>query len=281
MNENCKTGDVNRRMKMKTRAKILVLIGLAALIVGCESERCCLRPDYTPPAVPRGVTSVTGDWEVYLYWYPNNEVDLAGYNVYVGSEPEGYYTLIASTPSANFVDRDVVNGVTYYYAVSAYDYDGNESELSFDLVFDTPRPEGWDARLWDFHTFPNDAGYDFASQLVLPYTDSRADIFFEIDGGIPFMWRSSINTDIQDFGYTNSIDDVDYAPEYGWILMDWLELIEGHTYIVWTDDNHFAKFRVIQVGGTFLIFDWAYQLDRGNPELKLVRDRSPKAKSEF
>lgn len=265
---------------MKGKIGVTLLVFWTALLVGCEEERCCFRPDYTPPAMPRGVTSVTGDQEVYLYWYPNTEPDLVGYNIYVGSEPEGYYTLIASTPSANFVDCGVTNGRTYYYAVSAYDDYGNESELSMDLVFDTPRPEGWGARLWDFHTFANDAGYDFATQLVLPYTDSRADIFFEIDEGLPFMWRGNENTDMQDFGFTNSIDDVDYAPEYGWIQMDWLELVDGHTYIVWTDDNHFAKFRVIQIGSSFLVFDWAYQLDRGNPELKLIRERNQTVKED-
>jgi hypothetical protein len=252
----------------------LLLIGLVLLVLGCEEERCCLRPDYTPPAIPRGVTSVTGDWEVYLYWYPNNEPDLAGYNVYVGSSAEGYYTLIASTPSANFVDREVTNGRTYFYAVSAYDYDGNESELSTDLVFDTPRPEGWGARLWDFHTFPQDAGYNFATQLILPYTDGRADIYFEVDRGLPFIWRGNVHTDIQDFGYTYSLDDIDYAPEFGWIQMDWLELVEGHSYIVWTDDNHFAKFRVTGIGSDYITFDWAYQVDPGNPELKYVRKRN-------
>ncbi|MFQ6091765.1 MAG: hypothetical protein ACE5OR_03630 [bacterium] len=265
---------------MKRTMFLTLVIGCSALLMGCEDERCCLRPDYTPPAVPRGVTSVTGDREIYLYWYPNAEPDLAGYNVYVGSRAEGYYTLIASTPSANYIDRDVVNGRTYYYAVSAYDHDGNESELSMDLVFDTPRPEGWGVRLWDFRAFPNDAGYDFATQLVLPYTDSGADIFFEIDNGIPFMWRGNVNTDIQDFGYTNSVDDVDYAPEFGWIQMDWLELIAGHTYIVWTDDNHFAKFRVTEIGSNFITFDWAYQVDPGNPELKLVRKRNHRAKGD-
>ena len=263
---------------MKRKISLAVLILGAVMIVGCEDERCCFRPDYEPPAMPRGVTSVTGDQTVYLFWYPNTEHDLAGYNIYVGSEPEGYYTLIASTSSANFVDDGVENGHTYFYAISAYDYNGNESELSLDLVFDTPRPEGWGARLWDFHIFPKDAGYDFSAQLVVPYTDGRADIFFEVDNGIPFMWRGSINTDIQDFGYTDSIDDVDYAPESGWIQMDWLELVVGHTYIVWTKDNHFAKFRVAHIGNDVMTFDWAYQLDRGNPELKLTRERNQNVK---
>ena len=265
---------------MKKRISLSLIAVLLFILGGCEEERCCLRPDYAPPAVPRGVTSVTGDGEVYLYWYPNTEHDLAGYNIYFGYEAEGYYILVASTGSANYIDRDVANGETYFYAVSAYDYDGNESELSLDLVFDTPRPEGWGARLWDFRTFPNDAGYNFADQYVLPYTDSRADIFFEMDGGIPFMWRGGINTDIQDFGYTTSIDDVDYAPVDGWIQMDWLELVSGHTYIVWTDNNHFAKFRIINIGNDYITFDWAYQIDPGNPELKLIREKSHRPKLE-
>ena len=258
---------------MKKILSLSVIVVPLLMLLGCEEENCCFRPDFTPPAVPRGVISVTGDGEVYLYWYPNTEHDLAGYNIYFGYEAEGYYTLIGSTPSANFVDRDVTNGETYFYAVSAYDYHGNESELSLDLVFDTPRPEGWGGRLWDFHSFPYDAGYNFATQLVVPYTDRRADIFFEMDKGIPFMWRGNDNTDLQDFGYTNSIDDVDYAPEFGWIKMDWLELVIGHTYIVWTADNYFAKFRITEIGSNSITFDWAYQIDRGNPELKLIREK--------
>jgi hypothetical protein len=249
----------------------MVLVIGSLCLMNCEEERCPFRSDTTPPAIPRGLTSVTGDGKIYLSWYPNAEEDLDGYNVYIGEKPEGYYELIASTRSANYTDEAVTNGHTYYYAVSSYDDNGNESELSYDLVFDTPRPEGWGARLWDYRTYPNDAGYDFATKLVLLYTDSRVDLFLEFDNGVPFMWRANGQTDIQDFGYTDSIDDVSYAPEFGWIQLNWLELVSGHTYIVWTDDNHFAKFRVVQIGNDHITFDWAYQIDPGNPELKLVR----------
>jgi len=258
---------------IRQRLATLILGGLVCM-TGCEEESNCYRPDYSPPAVPRGVTSVTGDREVYLFWYPNAEYDLAGYNVYVGDEPDGYYMLVGSTPSANFVDHDVINGRTYYYAVSAYDEDGNESELSYDMVFDTPRPEGWGAKLWNLHTFPNDAGYDFAAHRVVPYSDMQSDIWLEFDDGIPFIWRANRATDIQDYGYMSSIDEINYAPESGWIQMDWLELVSGHGYIVWTDDNHFAKFHVTYVGENSITFDWAYQVDPGNPELKLIMKRS-------
>jgi len=47
-----------------------------------------------------------------------------------------------------------------------------------------------------------------------------------------------------------------------------VEVIFGHSYIIWTRDNHFAKLRVngfIRAYG--IVFDWAYQVDPGNPEL--------------
>ena len=47
-----------------------------------------------------------------------------------------------SADAFRYVDDDVRNGSTYFYAVSAYDYDANESELTPEQVYDTPRPSG-------------------------------------------------------------------------------------------------------------------------------------------
>jgi hypothetical protein len=48
-------------------------------------------------------------------------------------------------------------------------------------------------------------------------------------------------------------------------------LIPGHCYLVWTRDNHYAKFRVTGLSPTVVSFDWAYQTDPGNPELHARR----------
>ncbi|NNF05795.1 MAG: hypothetical protein HKN21_03455, partial [Candidatus Eisenbacteria bacterium] len=37
---------------------------------------------------------------------------------------------------------------------------------------------------------------------------------------------------------------------------------------VWTRDNHFAKVRITDMSSNRIEFDWAYQVDNGNPELK-------------
>jgi len=50
-------------------------------------------------------------------------------------------------------------------------------------------------------------------------------------------------------------------------FFDWAQVIEGHTYVVWTDGDHYAKLRAVAVASTWARFDWALQVDPGNPEL--------------
>jgi hypothetical protein len=69
-------------------------------------------------------------------------------------------------------------------------------------------------------------------------------------------------------GYTESFDDISYSPTDGWSSVGWSEIILGHTYIIWTSDNHFAKLRVTGIAAPYSVrFDWGYQVDPGNPEL--------------
>jgi hypothetical protein len=46
-----------------------------------------------------------------------------------------------------------------------------------------------------------------------------------------------------------------------------VEVVPGHVYVVWTWNDHYAKVRVRQVQGGYIVFDWAYQIDGGNQEL--------------
>jgi hypothetical protein len=250
------------------RLLICALLGL--LLTGCYEETV-YEPDYEPPAVPRGVYSITGDEEVVLSWYPNAENDLDGYLIYRGDSENGTYYQIAETGLVEYVDRNLTNGRTYYYAVSAIDGSGNESELSYDLVFDTPRPEGTGVRIFDFNFSPSVAGYDFSTYRPQNYQSPGTDIYFEYhvaSGGL-FVNVANVDTDIQDFGYTDSFDDVGYAPDNGWSPLGYVECIAGHTYVIWTDDDHYAKLRVAAVNTNYVEFDWAYQTAVGNPELKV------------
>lgn len=260
-------------MKTLKRITILTLVLGVLIFTGCDKLNRYY--DDTPPSPPKNVSTVTGDNRVDIFWDYNTEDDVAGYNVYYAYSYDGKYTLIGSTKNDSYVDYGAKNGVTYYYGVAAYDYDGNESELSYDKVYDTPRPEGFDQTIYDYIRFPNSAGYDFSQFLPLPYDDKYADFFFENYNGTFYLnvWDDS---DIQDMGSTRDIWDISYAPTGGWVPIKPNENVKytgakiGHTYVIWTWDNHYAKVRIKNITSERVVFDWAYQLVEGNRELKIA-----------
>jgi hypothetical protein len=206
---------------------------------------------------------------VYLFWDANDERDLKEYRVYRKEEGDTYYERIATVKVNEYVDWGVRNGHTYLYTVTARDRDGNESDFS-ETAYDTPRPEGYSQIIHDYHRYPGLSGYDLSKFEVTRYDDSDADIYLDYDDyyEVYFLCVTDDATDIQDFGYTDELDDVNYSPSEGWSSIGWVEIILGHSYIIWTRDDHYAKLRV--EGFTYsygIVFDWAYQVDEGNQEL--------------
>lgn len=243
----------------------LVMWFLSAFFIGCQEH--FIQPDYEAPLSPEGLSTATGDGLVEIFWNRNREADLAGYNIYVSYSYRGEYTKIGSSRDAYFLDEGTRNGTTYYYAVTAFDRSGNESELSIDLAYDTPRPEGYNITLRNFRTVPALAGYDFSTNSVGPYNDDYTDVFFEYADGSHYLdvWE---DTDVQDMGYTSSLYEIGEAPTNGWSPSKDARLIPGHTYVIWTWDNHYAKLRITGLTASEVRFDWAYQLQEGNTRLK-------------
>jgi hypothetical protein len=250
--------------KLRTFSNLLI-IGCLLGLAGCTHHSI----DNEPPAIPRGLRSITGDEEVLLVWYQNTEPDLAGYRIYRSTEAFGLYYEIGETNLDYFLDFGLVNGATYYYAVTAFDYEGNESELSHEIVYDTPRPEGYGEQIFDYTEYPDFAGWQFSAYSVVAYDAPHCDFYYGYDQNdhAYYFYIGHPAGLIQDFGYTSSLDEITYAPQEGWSLTGKVEAIVGHTYIIHTWDNHYAKFRVTAIGTNSVMFDWAYQIDPGNPEL--------------
>lgn len=245
------------------KSLLAILLG-GLLFAGCEPIN---EVDQTPPAAPRGIRTVSLDNSIEISWLANTEPDVAGYKIWVSDRYDGRYGLIGRTTAIRFVDRDAKNGVTYYYALSAYDVDGNESELSTSMVYDTPRPEGFGVRLSNYRVAPASSGYDFSMYSVVRYDHEFTDIFFENFNG-RFYFNVWNDTDIQGMGYTKNLDEISVAPTQGWAPSKSAEAVVGHTYVIWTWDDRYAKVRVKEVGTAQVVFDWAYQTAKGNPELK-------------
>jgi hypothetical protein len=263
---------------MKARMPLAFLILAAAVfVVGCDddSSDSIVNP-YPQP--PQGVYSVTADGAVELYWtgpYRNDIVEFIIYRSFeatTGYEEIGRRTAVPNPDldliyyEPGYVDNTAINGVTYWYAIASVDRYGRVSLLSAENVFDTPRKEGT-VKLYDADAQPTWAGFSLENAEVVPWNHASADVFVWVDGGIFWLMASRDGTDMQDMGYTYSFAEIGYAPDNGWVQVRQLELIEGHTYVIWTEDYHYAKLRVTNIGATSVDFQWAYQTDTDNREL--------------
>ena len=245
------------------------------LLAGCFDDHT--GPRTVAPAAPLGLVSVTGDSSVVLHWLPNTEPDVVGYRIYVAPCASGHdcpYDRVGFTAATQFDVTGLANGVKRFFAVSAVDEAGNESDLSYEDVSDVPRPAGTGLVLTSYVTQPGTSGYDFSQFVRRDASDPETDIFYGWHGDTTLsvhaqMFVPDFATNIQDAGWGSSLDAVDFAPDTGWAPSGTVEAIVGHCYVVWTRDNHYAKFRVTAVSPSQVTLDWAYQTALAERELRM------------
>lgn len=275
----------------------LTAFALSLFSSGCCDDDCdVVVVDRTAPTTPTGLYPVTGDQMVTLFWFANEEPDIEGYSVYWRFEGEGDFEFLADVLERNFssaeqgrffVDRGLENGTTYEYIMTAFDRFGNESEATY-IVYDTPRPEGsttlWNIELRDLGgDFLRYNAYDFSEFRRTDWvTDLEADILFSNVEDLFLMEAGDYRTEIQDAGFV-PLEDIDWAPDEGWSGTGTAELVVGHSYIVWTRTNNFAKFQVVYMpatgpdAGEYVVINWAYQEVTGLPELLRASEPSGSA----
>ena len=271
--------------QMKLWKLTIILIVAALVMAGCEEDETIFDP---VPAAPQNVRSITADGEVYLYFNGLYEKDIMEYRIYRSLDSLDGYEYIGTVdaePNPNgeylyyyeFIDAfNITNGETYYYAVRAVDFAGQISDLSAEMIHDTPRPEGYVSLYYD-NDYAEEAGFNFGTLLRVCSDICDADIYldyYEV-GGITTRYLNVGNslTDIQDMGYhadtdtSLGFDMVSFSPEDGWATLAYVELIEGHVYVIWTHDNHYAKVHVEGIYSDYARLRWGYQVDEGNIEL--------------
>lgn len=278
-------------------AFVAMTLALLPFVAGCSCD--CDDPvvvDSTPPNPPDGVFSVTRDGGVEIYWIPGWEGDLAGYRIYRARPNDTEFTLIGTTdaddvcpigiPLNPYSSEDfqcyedfslaIVNGDTWYYAVTSVDQNGNESDYAYE-VEDTPRPEGYDLVLVERSEGPNGSGFNFENETVQAWDALDTDIYFEFGSDGVFYIVAGTGVSIQDWGVIDLLS-VDWAPSSGWAASGRAEVTVGHSYVIRIRTgqvNHYAAVEIRDLtpgaGSRSITVDWAYQTDDDNQQLFLAR----------
>ncbi len=94
-------------------------------------------PDTIPPSAPQNLQAQAGNGLINFSWSANKEPDLDGYRLYLGTSSGNYSQNIDVGKVTTYMQSSLINGQTYYAALSAYDENDNESSLSSE-VFATP-----------------------------------------------------------------------------------------------------------------------------------------------
>jgi hypothetical protein len=75
---------------------------------------------------------------VVLEWDSNTETNLAGYRLYVGEASRNYSTVLEAGNQNNREVTALQPGTTFYFAVTAYNSDGLESDFSEEISYTVP-----------------------------------------------------------------------------------------------------------------------------------------------
>ena len=271
------------------------------LIVACSSDR---NSPGVPPDVPANLESTTLDRAVALLWDDNSYLaDPANFEAY-GIYSTSYdldndtcgntWALEGTTVAPEFVVGALINGVPRCFAVTARSVEGAESARST-IVSDTPRPDSRNIALNVLPSQDVDAGFRFwddfngyqevqDGELGLLRLGSAADIDFAVErdgAGSVFLTPVRPGTGVEFYSDVpvEDLTSVTFAPCIQDASPDGcasytttpIEASPGFGYVFETDGGdgflRYGAIRVTHVGPTFVILDWAFQTDRGNPML--------------
>ena len=269
------------------------------LLAACGDDDDPNGPGVTPEA-PTTLSSTSLDRAIALVWSDNpfqNDPDIfSNYRVYstsfdidtgnCGSD----FAVEGTTVAPEFLVAALANGVPRCFTVTAVSVDELESERS-PLRGDTPRFDSRNIALSAAPVTANNSGFRFwddlndngsveLDELGLVRNAGSPDIDFFVDrdgDGALFLTPVRSGTGVEYYDEEDPVQDltsIDFAPdlsEAGGYRTSPIEAVPGFGYVFEMDGGdgfpRYGAVRVQHVGNTFLILDWAYQSDPGNPEL--------------
>jgi len=273
------------------------LLAVAVVVVGCQRTDLLGPSAGLPLDAPASLSSVSLNGAIDLSWSDNSyardpgrfqsyRVYSTGYNL-GGGLCGTTWSIEGTTVSPEFLVTTLTNGVPRCFGVTALATEGSESQWS-PLHQDTPRPDARNVLVWAYQADSANSGFRFwddfnsdriaqPSELGLVQSGARTDIDFWVyrDPTDSTLWLvpefSGTSMQLYSTAPINDLTNIDFAPATGY-SRNMFQAIPGYGYvfqIVEGQTLRYAGLRVTHVGRNYLIFDWSFQTDPGNPELQL------------
>jgi hypothetical protein len=202
------------------------------------------------------------------------------------------WLLEGTTVAPEFLASAMSNGVPRCFGISAVSREGYESLWS-PLRQDTPRPDARNMLAFAYEENQAQSGFRFWQDLN---TDGRAqsselgrildgnltniDFWVHRDASDSTLWIVPEFAGTQLRLYSTSpvadLTSIDFAPASGY-SRSMIQAVPGYAYvfeIVEGTTLRYGALRVTHVGRDYLIFDWSFQTDPGNPELQIRAGQS-------
>jgi len=249
------------------------------------------RNRMSPPA---SLTSTSLDQAIHLAWsasarladpslFDYYRVYSSPYDLDAGRCDDARWALEGTTVSEDFLASGLPNGSPRCFAVSTVSRTGNESVWTTPRA-DTPRPDARNVLLWASQVSTVESGFRFelpGAGFGVVLDGTRTDLDFRIDRHLDgSLWLTPVRSGTRVALYGNApvadLTSIDLAPLGGYSTGA-IEAVPGYGNVFETRLNgalQYGAVRVTHVSRDYLILDWAYQTDPGNPELD-IRSGAP------
>ncbi len=202
------------------------------------------------------------------------------------------WLLEGTTVAPEFLASAMPNGVPRCFGISAISREGYESLWS-PLRQDTPRPDARNTLVFAYEANQASSGFRFwqdlnndgrgqASELGLVQNGNLTSIDFWVhrDPTDSTMWLvpefAGTQMRVYGAGPVADLTSIDFAPASGY-TRNMIQAVPGYGYVFEIVDGstlHYGALRVSHVGRDYVIFDWSFQTDPGNPELQIRAGQS-------
>ncbi len=244
---------------------------------------------------PATLGSIALDGMVHLQWADNAYASAPGAFSYYRIYSAGYnldqnlcdttWSIEGTTVAPTFLAGALTDGVPLCFAVSAISLEGYESAWS-PITAATPRPDGANVIVFDVQDSVGRSGFRFwldangdgvvqRSELGIVGPGGGTAMDFSVSRDSTGLWLVPQRAGVQVTAYGNAtIPDlaaISLAPDTGYAATAIQALpMWGYVFQIANPGAAYYQYgalRVSAVGTDYVIFDWAYQTDPGNPQL--------------